>query len=83
MEKNLKVIQDPENEITLEVMAKAITDISEGIKKLRSGRLNEKALLLLIQHSAPTKNGSQRYGLNEIKDILSGIELLKITYLKK
>jgi hypothetical protein len=82
--RKLKVIQNPENEVPLEVLATSIKDIAEGIRKLRSGPLNEKGLLLLIQHSAPTKSRmGQRYGIGEIKDILDGIESLPETYLKK
>lgn len=79
----IKVVQD-ETEVAIEVLAQSIIDIAEGIKKLRSGPLNEKALILLIQHSAPTRNRmGQRYGAGEILDVLDGIEGLKEKYLKK
>jgi hypothetical protein len=81
--RKVKVVQNPENEIPLEVLATSIKDISEGIRKLNAGPLNEKALLLLIQHAAPTRNRmGQRYGIGEIKDILEGMENLEKTYLK-
>jgi hypothetical protein len=79
----IKVNQDPEDEVVVEVMAKAIVDISEGIKRIRSGPLNEKALLILIQHATKTKNrNGSRYSVQEIKDILDGMENLSRTYLK-
>lgn len=82
--KKLKVMQQPDKEVPTEVLAQAIVDIADGIKRLRAGRLNEKALTLLIQHAAPTKNRSgQRYGLSEISDILDGIESLERTYVRK
>lgn len=78
------VKQDQEKPVPTEIMAKAIVDISEGVKKLRAGPLTDKALLLLIQHAAPTKGYSgQRYGISEIKDILDGIENLEKAYVKK
>lgn len=80
----LRVKQDPENEIAVEVIAKAVADISVGIKKLRAGPLNDKALLLLIQHATPTQAYSgARIGVGVIKDVLEGIESLEKIYIKK
>ena len=59
MSKRVTVIQG-EKETTVEVIAASVKAISDGIKKLRSGPLNDKALVLLIQHSCPYKAG--RYG---------------------
>jgi len=81
----LIVTQDENKPMPIEVMAESIRSISEGIKKLRHGPLNERALLLLIQHSAAmvgaplTRN---RVGQSTIKAVLDGIEDLESTYLK-
>lgn len=73
---------DPEKEVPVEVLAKEIERISKGIAVLRTGRLNDKALLLLIQHAAPTIGG-KRLGTKEIKAVLEGVEDLTTVYLRK
>lgn len=76
------VKQIPEKEIPTEVLADSIVAISQGVRKLRSGRLTDRALLLLIQDAAPSiqhKPISQR----EIKAVLEGIDSLERTFLKK
>ncbi len=80
--KKTVVKQTPEKEIPTEVLAESIVAISEGIKKLRAGRLTDRALLLLIQDAAPSirnKPISQR----EIKAVLEGIENLERAFIKK
>jgi hypothetical protein len=74
----------PAKEVPTEVLADAIVAISQGIQKLRSGRLNDPALYLLIQHAAPTVGfRKRRVGISEIKAVLRGIEALSATYLRK
>lgn len=80
MKKNIKVVQDEEKPIPVEVMAESIKAISEGIKKLRSSRLNDKCLLLLIQHATPL---TPRPSMTEIRAILDGIESIEHEYLRK
>ncbi len=85
--KKVKVVvkQNEEKPVPVEVIADSIKSISEGIKKLRSGPLNDKALMLLIQHAAPTKGSYsyQKITIGEIKAVLDGIEGLEEFYLKK
>lgn len=76
------VRQDEHKPVPVEVLAQSIKDISAGIRKLREGPLNEKALLLLIQHATPSKGYSGRIGIGEIKNVLDGMESLERTYLK-
>lgn len=72
-----------EQETTIDILADSIKSISDGMKKLRSGRLNQKALVLLIQHASPAPNrDGKRIGSLEIKSVLEGIESLEKTYLK-
>jgi hypothetical protein len=79
----VKVVQG-EKEVPTEVLADAIVSIAGGIKSLRSGRLNDDALFLLIQHAAPTVRGRPRpIGKREIKAVLDGIAALEKTYLRK
>lgn len=81
--KKVKVIQDEAKPIATEVIADAIVAISDGIKKLRSGRLNDKALFLLIQTASPARNNYQKVGIYEVRAVLEGIESLESTFLKK
>lgn len=78
---DLKVIQDSDP-MPIEIMAEHIRAISEGIKKLRSGPLTEKALILLIQHATPYLYTGGRVNVSHIKVVLEGIESLEKKYLK-
>lgn len=86
--KDIVVKNDSENTVPTEVIAESIVTIAEGMKKLRSGRLNDRALLLLIQHAAPNlpTNGygnTAKVGMREIKAVIEGLESLEATFLKK
>lgn len=85
-EPKLVTIKQGQEEVPAEVLAENIVRIADGIRRLRSGRLNDKALYLLIQHAAPTlgaKYTTTRVSLAEIKAVFEGIEALERTYLKK
>lgn len=73
-------VAEGEKPIPVEIMAEAIIAISMGIKKLRSTRLNDKALHLLIQHATPLY---PKITIREIKAVLEGIQDLERMYLKK
>lgn len=80
------VKQDEKKPIAVEVLAHAITEIAQGVRKLRAGPLNDAALVLLIEHAAPRPSGGYRVtkvGKREIKAVLDGIDALEATYLKK
>ncbi|MDE2103460.1 MAG: hypothetical protein KGL39_39830 [Patescibacteria group bacterium] len=83
--KQVIVKQEPNAEVPTEVLAGAILAISVGLKQLRSGRLNDKALVLLIQHAAPSfdKHSTRSVTVSMVKAVLEGIESLEATYLKK
>lgn len=76
------VVKQTEVEIPVEVIANDIRAISEGVRRLRSGSLNDHALLLLIQHAAPTFRGKY-IGIKDIRTVLNAMESLEETYLKK
>lgn len=82
MNKSVKITQDKEKPVPVEVIAADIQAISQGIKKLRQGPLNDNALYLLIQHAAPTV-GQRPVSKQQIKAVLAGIEALESEYLKK
>ncbi len=68
--------------IPTEVIADEIRAISQGIKKLRDGRLSERALIVLITHATPTVGYAKVSG-KTVKAVLEGMESLERVYLKK
>lgn len=58
-----------------EMIADQIKAISDGTKRLMSGRLNKKALLLLLSHSSGC---SQR----QVSSVLDSLQNLEKRYLK-
>lgn len=83
--KTVTVIQG-EKEVPADVLADAILVIAAGVQKLRAGKLNDKALVLLIQHAAPaigSKYQQRRVGAAEVRAVLDGMEGLEAAYLKK
>lgn len=76
----LKQPEPPSEEVPVEVIAGALVAISDGIKRLRSGSLNDKALMLLIQHACPSND---RPSISTIRTVLGAIESLKSEYVRK
>lgn len=71
-----KVVQkEGEEEVPTEVIAQSIVQVSEAMKKLRSTRLTDRAIVLLIR---------DRTGLaiNEIERVLNAASSLANIYLK-
>jgi hypothetical protein len=63
------------DETPSEVLAAAIVEMSQGVKRLRAGRLNERAIVLLVHASTSV---AQR----DIKAVLNALESLEVEYLK-
>lgn len=80
--KNLVVKQDDLNPITTEIIAASVAAIAVGIKKLRMGRLNDKALVLLIVNACPSYGQYKNVTAAQVKAVLSGLECLEREYLK-
>lgn len=85
--KNIAVKQNGVDDVSIEVLAESIVAISDGVTRLRRGKLKESALLLLIQHAAPSpKRGRYRTGkpipIRTIKAVLDGMESLKVQFVK-
>lgn len=76
----IKQPEPPAEELSTEVIASALVSISDGIKKLRAGSLNDRALVLLIQHAMPQ---AERPTGKQIRAVLDAAEGLKNEYLKK
>lgn len=86
MANKVVVRQDEQKPVPVEVLAASIRSISDGIKKLRAGPLNDKAIVLLIQHAAPHVGGRSGYGqisTKEIRAVIEGMDALEATYLKR
>lgn len=71
----LVVKKDPDSDVTAEVLAESIVKISQAMRQLRSGRLKDRAIIILLASST---------GLNQhiIKQVIEGISSLEATYLK-
>lgn len=85
MAKKVEVTQDPETVMTTEVLATAIQAISEGVRRMRAGRLTDEALVLLVTHAAPSIGGKYQKSYvtaKQVRAVLEGIESLETTYLK-
>lgn len=72
------ITQLEEAPVPAEVLATAIVAMAEGMKKLRAGRLNDRAIILLVQNSM----GYSKASLSTIKQVLDSIENLEKTYCK-
>ena len=86
MAKKIIVKQNPEAEVPTEVLAESIKAISEGMRRLRSGRLNDRALFLLIQDAAPNTGGKYRsapLSIKQIRAVIEGIDQLAAAFLRK
>lgn len=76
----IKQPDPPAAEIPTEIIADAIVKLSDGMAQLQRGALNDRALLLLIQHACPS---ADRPSTKQIKTILTAIEGLKREYIRK
>lgn len=82
----VKVIQNPEDQIPVAVLAEAITSISKGIKALRSGPLTERAIIILIEEASPgigPKCNRKSVGRPQIKAVLDGMSDLERQFVRK
>jgi hypothetical protein len=72
---NARTVAVKPDETPTEVMAAAIVEISKAVREMRAGRLNDKALVLLISHYS---GESQRV----VKSVLLAIENLEREYVR-
>lgn len=70
-----KIVTDPNEEVPTEVMATAIRDIAEGTRKMLGGRLNKRAVLVLLKDAT-------HESLETIERVLSAAGNLDKSYLK-
>lgn len=74
----VKVVQDAAEAVPTEVLATSIRDIAEGVRKLRHGSLNDRALFLLIQSAAPSN-----VTIRDIKSVFDGIDGLERAFIRR
>lgn len=82
---NITLTQDPAAPVTVEIIAEAIVQISQGVKKMLSGKLNETAIVLLITNATPPTGGRfnrKAISASTVKAVLAGMESLEKEYLK-
>lgn len=81
--KMVRVTQDPEKPVPVEVIAESITSMADGIRKLRAGPLKDSALFILIQRACPgVGRFKQKPSMGHVRAMLEGIESLESEYLK-
>lgn len=85
MQKKVVVKQDKDSLVPVEVLAESIIAIHAAFKKMMAGKLNEKAIVLLIQGAcvAYGKYPRVKPTLVQIKCVLDGLEALERTFIKK
>lgn len=72
----IKVVKAEDKEvIPTEVIAQSIKEISEGVKKIRAGKLNEKALIILVHKASGVATDT-------VRRVINGMESLEREFLK-
>jgi hypothetical protein len=74
---SVTILQDKETPQSIEVIAQAVINVSEAMRKIRGGRLSDRAIVLLIQD---TCSGSVTQ--TDIKKVLDACEVLGARYTK-
>lgn len=72
----ITVVQEEENQVPVEVMAKAIVDISNALIRINLSGLKRKALVILLSHSTGQTQKA-------VAAVLDGLDNLKRDYLNK
>lgn len=71
----IQIKQNPDDLIPVVVLAREIESICAGVRRLCAGRMNDRALLLLIQHSS-------KVSAKSLRAVIDGIENLERLYLR-
>lgn len=78
MTTKMKVVQKSnEPEVATEVIAQAIIEISEAMKKLKNSRLKERAIIILIKRACPSWVTEV-----QVKAVLTGIADLEKEFIR-
>lgn len=76
----VKILQDDKKPIATEIIAANIQAIAQGMRNLRRGSLNERALVVLLYEAIP-KGGKVAH--REIRAVLNAMDDLERLYVKK
>jgi hypothetical protein len=76
MKNSVKVVQDKDFPLPVEVIATSIEEIAEGMKRLNSTRLTRKAIVTLI-------HANSKVNKDVIELVLNNLEQLEQTWLKR
>lgn len=60
-----------------ELIAEAVIDIAEGMKRLRSGRLTDRAIEVLVKEASPGG-----VTMTQVRNVLTGLERLQREFVK-
>lgn len=66
----IKVTQDPESPVPVEIMAQSIMEIGAAVKRITRSRLNRKALVILVSHASK----QPQYIVERVFDSLESLE---------
>jgi hypothetical protein len=72
----VKVVQDVEDPIPAEVIARSISEIAAGMKALNQTRLSRRAIVTLIHENSKVARST-------VEIVLNNLESLEATWLKK
>lgn len=75
MEQKTKVIQKDEDIVPVEIIASSIREISQGMKALRAGKLNDKAIIFLVHKASGVASDT-------VRRVMRGMEDLEKEFLK-
>lgn len=73
----VRVVQpdEPAQRVTYEILATAVKELAQGVKKLRASPLNDRAIILLLHDATGISK-------RDIQTMLDSMENLERTYLK-
>lgn len=72
----LKVVQHPDKPVQAEILAQAIVDVADGVRRMNASRLSRDAIVTLIHDKS-------RIAKRDIEIILVHLDSLEATWLKK
>lgn len=80
MKPNITVVKDPQNPEPIELLARSVVQVSDGMQKMlnTTPRLNERALILLLHDAI----GTTKITKAQIKLVLDNLPRLKAWYVK-
>ena len=74
--KPVAIVQAPEKPLAHEIIAQGIIDISKSFRAIQDGRLNNRAIALLV-HAA-----SSGVSMTDVKAVLAGLDRLEAEFIK-